>query len=255
MHPILLHLGPVTIHTYGVLLALAFLATVGVARYAATHSLTGFVPLTASEVVDWGCWTMAGGILGGRVLYILLNWSTYRTQPLEILAIWHGGLVWYGGFAGGIVAQWWYARRAHRSFLRISDQVIPFVTLGHAIGRLGCLLNGCCYGIPTSAWFGVRFPDQPQAVVPTQLFESASLLVLFLILRSLQTPPGLKSPGRLFGVYLIGYGIIRWTVEYWRANQPMLSIGITLHQAISLGLILTGIGLMVRKTVTHVGDG
>lgn len=247
MHPILVHLGPITIHTYGVLLALAFLATVGLARHITRHSLAGVVPLTATEVVDWGCWTMAGGILGGRVLYILLNWSTYRAQPLEMLAIWHGGLIWYGGFGGGVVAQWLYARRTHRSFLRIADQVIPFVTLGHAIGRLGCFANGCCSGIPTSAWFGVRFPDQLQPVVPTQPLESASLFVLFLILRRLQTPQGLKFPGRLFGIYLIGYGIIRWVVEYWRANQPVLAMGITPHQLISLALFLIGLGLLSRS--------
>jgi len=125
--------------------------------------------------------------------------------------------------------------------------VIPFATLGHAIGRLGCFTNGCCFGVPTSAWWGVQFPGQASRVVPTQLLEAAALGALFLILRALQTPERLRRPGTLFGSYLIGYAVIRWNVERWRAHQPIVGLGWTLHQWISVGLFGVGWWLLARR--------
>ena len=100
MHPILFVLGPITIYTYGVALALAFVISLALAMRASRTRLKGRVPLSDSALLDWGCWVMAGGVLGGRLWYVALNWELYHTQPLEIVALWHGGLVWYGGLAG-----------------------------------------------------------------------------------------------------------------------------------------------------------
>lgn len=247
MHPILAKIGPVTLYAYGATLALAFLLAVALASHATRHSLRNLVPLTEPLLIDWGCWTILGGILGGRLLYVVLNWDAYRSQPLEMVAIWHGGLVWYGGLVGGVAAQWIYFKTKGIAFLQGTDQVIPFVALGHAVGRIGCFANGCCAGIPTSSWFAVRFPDSPQPVVPTQLLESASLIVLYLLLRGLQTPAMLRRPGALFGLYLVGYAVIRWTLEFWRANQPMVWNGWTLHQLISLVVFVIGVGLLVVR--------
>ncbi|MBI3087975.1 MAG: prolipoprotein diacylglyceryl transferase, partial [Candidatus Omnitrophica bacterium] len=172
MHPILLKLGPITITSYGALLALAFLSAVGLARHVTRRSLTTSVPLQDAALVDWAGWSVAGGLLGGRFLYILLNWELYARQPLEMLAVWHGGLVWYGGFLGGLLATGWYLKAHGYGVLRGLDQVIPFVALGHAVGRVGCFLNGCCSGKPTWAWCGVWMPGSAQPVMPTQVLES-----------------------------------------------------------------------------------
>lgn len=197
--------------------------------------------------MDWAVWAVMGGILGGRLLYVVLNWEMYRLEPSEIVALWHGGLIWYGGLAGGVLGTAIYLRTHHHPFLRGMDQVIPFIPLGHAIGRIGCFLNGCCYGKPTTAWFGVQFPGHPGPVVPTQLIESAGLVVLFAILWTLQTPARLRRPGMLFGCYLIGYAMIRGIVEFWRADQPLVWSGVTLHQLISAVLFVVGMSLLVRS--------
>lgn len=253
MYPELLRIGCVSIHSYGVALALACLLAIGLARHATRRSLHGVVPMDETALVDWGMWTMLGGILGGRALYVLLNWDVYAARPQEIVALWHGGLVWYGGFAGGCLASGLYLKRHRYSLWRGLDQIIPFVALGHAIGRIGCFANGCCYGTPTSAWYGVQFPGVPSPVVPTQLIESASLVVLYVILRSFQTPAVLRRPGALFGLYLVGYGLIRWTVEYWRANQPIVWAGLTLSQVISFALVVAGISLLAA-TQRHLSE-
>ena len=247
MYPELFRIGFVSIHSYGAALALALFLTVGLARHVTRRSLHGLVPMDETALVDWAMWTMLGGIVGGRLLYVLLNWDVYAARPWEIPALWHGGLVWYGGFAGGVAATWLYLKRRGHALWRGLDQIIPFVALGHAVGRIGCFANGCCYGIPTSAWFGVQLPGFPSPVVPTQLIESMSLVVLYVMLRRFQIPPILRRPGALFSLYLVGYGLIRWTVEFWRADQPIVWAGLTLHQLISVVLVVAGVWLSVRQ--------
>jgi len=247
MYPTLCRLGPLTISTYGVLVALAFLLVVGLTRRVSRRAPKGLFPMDEVAVVDWAVWTVVGGLVGGRLVYVLLNWDVYARAPLEIFALWHGGLVWYGGFLGGLLATWLYLRRRGITFLRGADQLIPAIPFGHAVGRLGCFANGCCYGLPTSAWFGVQFPSIPGRVIPTQLIESAALAGLYLALRSLQRPAVLRRPGALFGLYLIGYGLIRWTVELWRANQPIVWGHMTLSQVISTALAVAGLRLIIRQ--------
>ena len=246
MFPTLFQLGPLTISSYGAMMAAAFFLTVWMASSAAAGSLRGHVPMTPDALGDWACWAIVGGILGGRLLYVALNWEVYASEPQEIFALWHGGLIWYGGFAGGLLATAIYLRRHRYGFLQGTDQVMPFIALGHAIGRVGCFFNGCCYGKPTTAWFGVMFPGHAEAVVPTQLIESAALVGLFFILRKLQTPAALRRPGTVFGAYLVGYALIRWTVEFWRDHQPIVLAGLTLHQIISAVLFAVGVGLILR---------
>ncbi len=256
MHPYLLQIGPFSLSSYGVAMALAFLLMVWLSSAAAKEpSLRAVVPMGPGELADWASWAILGGIAGGRLLYVVMNWDGYRTNPLELIAVWHGGLIWYGGFAGGVVTTAVYLRRHGYGFLAGVDQVIPFVALGHAIGRIGCFFNGCCYGKPTTAWCGVQFPGHPQPVVPTQLFESASLVALFVALRLLQTPERLRRPGQLFGMYLISYGIIRWIIEYWRDLQPIVWHGLTIAQVISAGLVIVGAVLILRAERTDAGAG
>jgi len=247
MHPILVRIGPVSISSYGVILAVAFLLAVWLAAHATTRSLKDLVPMMETELFDWGCWTMLGGVLGGRALYVLLNWEVYVQHPQEVLALWHGGLVWYGGFVGGLLAHGLFLARHSHSVLRGTDQVIPFVTLGHAVGRIGCFANGCCMGKPTFGWFGVVFPGHDHPLVPVQLIESACLVGLYVLLRALQTPARLQRPGTLFSIYLIGYALIRWTLEYWRADQPLVWNSWTLHQVISVIVALGGLGLLATR--------
>lgn len=268
MWPELCRVGPVTLHTYGAMMALAFVLAIALARRAARSAARGTssparivpaqsaarqarqrLPMDGAAVTDWAVWAMCGGIVGGRLLYVLLNAREYLAHPLEIVALWHGGLIWYGGLAGGAAATWWWLRRRGSGFLPVADQLIPFVALGHAVGRIGCFANGCCGGVPTTAWWGVTFPASTEPVVPTQLLESAALALLYVLLRALQRPAMLQAPGRIFGAYLTGYGLIRWVVEGWRTNEQVW-FGWTLSQILSVALITAGLMLLLRQTVS-----
>lgn len=245
MWPELCRIGPFTLHTYGALMAMAFLLAVGLAQHA-TRDPRQLRALDDAAIMDWAVWAMIGGILGGRLLYVASNLRVYLADPIEVFALWHGGLIWYGGLAGGIAATAWWLREHRKAFPPAADQLIPFVALGHAVGRIGCFANGCCDGAPTVAWWGITFPGSTQPVVPVQLLESAGLVLLYVILRAWQCPAVLQHPGRIFGGYLIGYGLIRWVVEGWRTNER-LWLGWTLSQLISVGLILGGLVLLSRK--------
>jgi phosphatidylglycerol:prolipoprotein diacylglycerol transferase len=112
------------------------------------------------------------------------------------------------------------------------------------VGRLGCFLNGCCYGKPTAAWCGVVFPGQPHAVLPTQLFEAIGLLGIYAALRALQRRGALALRGRVTGWYLLAYGALRFVLEFLRGDQPPWRMGLTLQQFISIGMVLGGMTLV-----------
>lgn len=240
MHPILLEIGPLTLYTYGTVLAVALLISIGLARYLARRWPQEDLPIASAQLIDLISLIVLGGIAGGRLFFVILHGDMFLDQPLELFAIWHGGLVWYGGFLGGLIAAWWYVRAQKLSFLRVLDFLVPFVAFGHAIGRLGCFFNGCCLGKFTQSWCAVYFPGELKGRLPTQLLEAVGLLSIYVFLRVLQQPRNLKHPGRIFGWYLIAYGLLRFSVEFLRADQPILWLGGTLPQMISLGLLVMG---------------
>ena len=254
MYPILFKLGPLAVHSYGLLLVIAFLTAIWLAARAARRLAPERLAMNAEQLVDFTCLSLMGGILGARFLYVVLQWDFFVRAPQELIAIWHGGLVWYGGFAGGLLAGWLYVRAAHLQFLRVLDQFIPFLALGHAIGRLGCFLNGCCYGKPTTSWCGVVFPGHTEAVVPTQLIEAAGLIFLYGLLRTLQ-PALSRRSGRLFGLYLVSYALLRLVIEHFRGDQAVFWAGLTLQQLISLIVFLAGAYLVFRVSSSEFRVG
>jgi phosphatidylglycerol:prolipoprotein diacylglycerol transferase len=194
--------------------------------------------LTPAQIWIGFCFVLLGGLLGGRLLFVIQHWEAFLHVP--------PGKVWYGGFLGGALAGFVYLRCQHLSFLRASDHVIPFVALAHGFSRIGCFVRQCCVGTPTTGWLAIQYPNTPQPVVPVQLLESAALILLYLCLRTLQTPALLRRPGLVFGVYLLGYATVRFLLEFWRANQPMVFGVWTVQQLISLGVWLVGIALVIR---------
>ena len=251
MHPILFRIGSFTIYSYGAMLVVALLVVIQGSAYAVRKFPASLRAISPEQVVDCCSCSLLGGILGARLFYVILYWSWFAQAPQSILAIWQGGLVWYGGLFGGGLAAWLYIRAQRLDGWRVADQLVPFLTLGHAIGRLGCFLNGCCYGKPTSSWCGIVFQGQSVPVLPVQLFESAGLFALFVFLRALQRPSILQRPARLFGVYLVCYATLRFGLEFLRGDQSTWWAGLTLQQLISLGLCLCGLGLIVRSLNTR----
>src|ERR671938_266588 len=147
-------------HTYGLLIAIAFLVAMQLAGRAASRA-----GLDRERVMDLCFWILVAAMVGSRVLFIVVNWDEYARNPADILAIWKGGLVFYGGFIGAVFVSIWYMRKHRMSFFPYADAIIPSVAIGHAIGRLGCFAAGCCWGAtcdPHLPW-AARFPPESLA--------------------------------------------------------------------------------------------
>ena len=247
MAPIFFQLGPFTLYSYGIMMAVAFGLSTWLAVRDARRLPAGAAVLAPEMVVDATCAALFGGIAGARLFYVALHAGEFAHAPLEIVAIWHGGLVWYGGFLGGALGGWLYTRSRRLPFLRAFDQLSPYVALGHALGRVGCFLNGCCYGAPSDAWCAVRFPNLPEPVWPTQLFEALGLFFLYRWLRWGQAHGALQRPGLTAGQYLLGYAALRFGLEFLRGDQTVAWEGMTLQQLVSVGLFAAGLLLARRR--------
>ncbi len=245
MHPVLLQWGPLTLRSYGVMVALGVLLAAWWVRRAFAQRR-----LPDDLFYDLLIGTIAAGVVGARLMYVLLNWSTYRTNLSATVMIWvDGGLSFHGAVAGGILVGWWLCRRYRVPFWRVADAVAPALALGHAFGRFGCFLNGCCYGIPTTMPWGVRFFNPALRVDtlpshPTQLYEAAGLLVLFALLSRYSRQPPYE--GAVFIWWVIFYSVLRFVVEFWRAGATALVVN-GLTQAQWLSLVLFAIALAYHR--------
>ncbi|MDD5207359.1 MAG: prolipoprotein diacylglyceryl transferase, partial [Desulfobacterales bacterium] len=163
MLPDLLSIGPLTIHTYGLLVALGFAAA-----FASTLRLSPAYGLGFHQVMDMGFIGIVAGVAGSRLLFVLFNPSHFFARPLEMFKIWEGGLVFSGGLVAVAGAMLFYSRRHGISFLRIGDLWTPGVALGQSLGRVGCFMAGCCYGKPLDAPWSVVFTD-PVSLAPLHI--------------------------------------------------------------------------------------
>lgn len=253
MHPIFLQLGPLTIHWYGVFMALAFLT--GFASWVAVGRREG---RNAQFVSDLIFWVMVAGILGGRVAYVVADLPYFLANPTHILAIWEGGLIYYGGFIGAILAVFIFGRRRHIPLRVLLDFSITSLPLAHAIGRIGCFLNGCCFGDLCSRWPAIAFPaaSAPWSrhldlglitrdaalslpVHPVQLYEAIWNLAIYPILLLLFRYR--RRDGLVTGAYFILYPLGRFLLEFLRGTERLHAGPISAAQAISLGLMAIGL--------------
>jgi len=236
MHPILFTIGPITIYSYGVMLATAVLVctyflSVDAKRYNISRE-------TAYDLVFW---CILGGIIGARIFYVFfVEWDYFSQNLFEILMLQKGGLAWQGGFIGGALAGVWFTRRNKISLRPTLDLAAPYIALGQSIGRIGCFFNGCCYGKPV-AW-GIYFPSHNARLYPTQLFETVGLFIIFLILKKAQQKP--HQAGFIFVFYLWLAAIERFVVEFYRADHELVWLGLSLAQLIALGVFVSGLILM-----------
>ncbi len=243
MHPILLTIGPITIYSYGVMLALAVLVN---AYFLSLDAKRFQIPQeTAYDLVFW---CMLWGIVGARIFYVFIAWDYFKDNLIEIPMLQKGGLAWQGGFGGGLLAGVWYARSKKLDLKTLLDWAAPYLALGQSIGRIGCFFNGCCYGKPV-AW-GIYYPVHQARLYPTQLFESAALFLIFLILKWAQrgTAPGISGrlfpSGFVFVLYLWLAALERFIVEFYRADHVLLWLNLSLTQYVSVGIFALGLVLM-----------
>jgi phosphatidylglycerol---prolipoprotein diacylglyceryl transferase len=250
VHPIAFEFGPLTIHWYGVMIAIAFLAGLWTAIGRARRE-----NIPGESIADVVLWLMVGSIIGARVVYVTTYWhEEFADQPFtEIFAVWHGGLVYYGGLIGGIVAGVIYIWWRKMPLWKTADVLAPSIALGSFFGRAGCLLNGCCYGRRTDLPWAITFTN-PVAhdlsgtplnvpLHPTQIYDGLLNLALYAFLAWLFRRK--KFDGEIFATYLICYSITRSIVECFRGDYSALHyhLGLSPAQWVSVPMFIIGLAL------------
>ncbi len=230
-------------------MALAFLAGLWTAS---RRGVRDGVP--GETVLDLGPWLVVGSILGARILYVLTFWrEQFAEHPFpDIFTVWRGGLVYYGGLIGATLACILFARVKRVPLWKLADTVAPSIALGYVFGRVGCLMNGCCYGpachLPWAITFGEAANGAPPGIPlhPTQLYDSLLNLVFYLALAALFRRK--KFDGQIFATYLVGYAVLRSLVEVFRGDYPtyqhFLGGWATPAQVVSIGILVAGLLLL-----------
>lgn len=223
------------IYWYGIFVALGFLAAL-----IHWNTLSRRLNLPSGIGSDLSFLVMIGGILGARAMYVAANWSYFSAHPAEIIRIDQGGLIFYGGFlaaAAGVIAM---ARVRNIPVWTLGDFTVSALPLGHALGRIGCLLNGCCYGAPCDLPWAVKTAGEWRH--PVQGYEALFNLILYVLLRFLIL--NRVRAGLPVATYLIGYGLWRFAIEFLRGDPRMEAwAGINAAQTLSLALVAAGIVL------------
>lgn len=235
MKPILWSLGPLSVYAWGTMLSLAVILGVIGARRLAVRA--GIEP---DRILDLAIWLVIAGLLGARLFYVFFYDPEYfAAHPLAVFNPTQAGLVFYGGLIAGIAAGGWYVYRHKLSFWNLADVITPFLALGYGVVRVGCYLNGCCYGKPTEVPWGVVFPGLLEVSRhPTQLYSSGLALLIFAV--TLWLFYRRRFTGQVFLIYLMLYAVSRSLVEVFREN--LLVWGpITIAQLVSIGLFLAAL--------------
>ncbi|MDD3345206.1 MAG: prolipoprotein diacylglyceryl transferase [Candidatus Omnitrophica bacterium] len=237
MLPEICHIGNFTVYSYGLMLVLAFFVSVHFAGRQAARQ--GVEP---AKIFDLCFYVFIAGIAGSRVLYVVNNFAYFAAHPLEIVMLQRGGMAIFGGIIFGFACAFIFIRKNKMGLLFTLDLLAPFVALGQSIGRIGCFLNGCCYGRPSE--FGLYFPSAGQKLIPTQLYSSLLLFLIFLALRFLQTRK--HPPGQVVFSYLFLYSVARFCIEFFRNDSPRIFHGLTIFQIFSLAMFLVSVVLLGR---------
>jgi phosphatidylglycerol---prolipoprotein diacylglyceryl transferase len=254
MLPILFQIGPLTIYSFGVFMALAAVAAAWVVH--AELKRKGYNPELASTMVFAAA---IGGLLGARLLFIVEEWSNFLRSPWDYIFT-GAGFTWYGGFLGGVLGVTWVVRRNNIPWLKAADIAAPALAIAYGVGRLGCHVAGDGdWGTVTDVPWGVAYtnaiigwvdpstgvPYPPGVRVhPTPIYEFLQSLVIFGILWALRKKE--YAPGTLFWLYLALSGLARFVVEFWRLN-PVLALGLTEAQWFGVLMILVGLWQLLRN--------
>ena len=256
--PVAIRLGPLAVHWYGLTYLVAFVLFFWLAKRRLRHepfaSITEPAPWTRRDIEDLLFWGVLGVILGGRLGYSLFyKPAYYAAHPLEILAIWQGGMSFHGGMLGVIVAMMWWARSRGRPWMQVTDLIAPCVPLGLASGRVGNFINGELWGRvadPSLPW-GMVFRgagDAPRH--PSQIYQFLLEGVLLFILLWLYARQPRKM-GQVSGAFLFGYGVFRFIAEYFRepdAHLGLLALGMSMGQWLCIPMIVAGAAMWLWAT-------
>jgi len=259
MHRILFQIGDFPIYTYGVMQGIAFIAAILV-----IYRLIKGENIERERILDLSVWAVTGGIIGARLWFVVENFYLYKPDFFSAFKIWEGGMVFYGGLLGGVLAGIIYLKKNRMSIPKIGDLMMPGFALAIFFGRIGCFLNGCCYGRIDYKW-GIRFPsahfpppyyDQLKKglidnhahsslpVIPTQLISAFDAVLIFFTLLFLRKYK--KFDGFIFYMFFVLYGTDRFFTDFLReySSQAMILKVFSLSQFLSLLLILFGITML-----------
>jgi phosphatidylglycerol:prolipoprotein diacylglycerol transferase len=254
VHPEIVHWGWIHVRSYGLMLAVAFLVGTAIALREARR-----VGLDEDKLVTVILLVLVASVLGARALYVLEHVDEFRRSWGGVLAVWQGGLTLYGGIVAGVVTGLLAARRLGLPMWTVADALTPSVALGTAFGRVGCYLNGCCYGRPTDLPWGVTFPPDSFAglefgnarIHPSQLYFALAGLVLFLVTWALRKR--VTVPGVLFWTFMGLFALIRLPLDLTRAYEPQAvllhagALPVTESQIESLGIALFALLMILRR--------
>ncbi len=238
MRPVLFSIFGLPIYSYGFLLAVAFLvAIIGLGKSGKRYAIT------YENIIDLATWALIGAIIGARLAYVMTEYRYFLNSPWwEIFRVSSGGLAFHGGLIGGFLAGYGYTRYKKISTWKLADLVAPFIALGYSIVRIGCFLNGCCYGKITNVAWALRCEANDTALRhPTQLYSMLGSFILFLILRRLRNHK--QFDGFLFLLYIGLYSMMRFIVEIFR-ESPMVAPWLSLAQLVCIILGVLAFGLI-----------
>ena len=273
MYRILFNIGSFPIYSYGAMMAIAFIVGIFFAMKEAKKS--GENP---ERILDLSLYIILGAIIGGRLGYIIFNLDYYLKDPIKILYFRQGGLSFLGGFLVAFFLCWLYVKRTKISFWKYADISAPSVAIGIGIARIGCFLNGCCFGV-VSENYGIKFPSlyMPPVylqqlkdgliasgssctlpVIPTQIYSSLYSFLIFFILLWMKKYK--KYDGFLFLNFLIIYSFSRFTVEFFRFYEDTYKVFslLTITQIILMGVVLVSLvymNILKKKSITSVERG
>jgi phosphatidylglycerol:prolipoprotein diacylglycerol transferase len=259
VHKIAFQIGSFSIHWYGVLLAIGFLAGLWTASRRAVRD-----GLPADKILDAGAWLILGAIIGARALYVVSYWDHLMESPLfpqapwtEIFMVQRGGLVFYGGLIGAIGSGLLFAWKHHLPVWKFADVMAPSIALGYVPGRLGCLMNGCCYGRVTTVPWAIRFPPehetQGEPVHPTQVYDALLNLGLYALLSWLYRHK--KFDGQVFATYLVCYAVTRSVVEAFRGDYSVRYLSGVATPAHLVSVLILGAGLTLMWRLRRRSSG
>jgi phosphatidylglycerol:prolipoprotein diacylglycerol transferase len=223
MYPRLFEAGPITVYTYGVLLAAAYLLGLQLARVRARAR-----GLDANRVLDLGIYIIIAALIGAKLLLLVTDFRTFSSNPRELLTLARSGGVFYGGLILAVVVALVYIRKIGLPLWTTCDVFAPGIAVGHVVGRFGCLFAGCCYGKPTTLPWGITFTDPFAAanvgtplgvpLHPTQIYEAGAEAIILGILLATERK-GRPYPGRTFWLYMLLYAISRFIIEFFRGDD------------------------------------
>jgi phosphatidylglycerol:prolipoprotein diacylglycerol transferase len=243
------HLGSLSIHWYGLLLATGFIAGLWTASRRAARA--GIAP---EKVLDAGAWLIIGAIVGARALYVISYWERLMRDPLfpqapwtEVFMVQRGGLVFYGGLIGATASGLFYVWKNKLPIWKFADALAPSIALGYVPGRLGCLMNGCCYGRDTTAPWAIQYPHDhetfPRLLHPTQIYDALLSLGLYAALAWLHRRKNFD--GQVFASYFVGYAIARSVVEVFRGDYAERYLGGLATPAHLVSVVILAAGLIL----------